>query len=233
MLALLLSVACVTEPHDGTFVGNPGNLTAEVSEVSEDIDLQVAELDIVEIAMWGCDGSEVIEPLDRVVSVVDPDWSVTAPEDGLCGVEIVTAKGTPLYLEGQTDGGLPFVGDLDLGVLFWEGQADAASDHTLQIPLGILTEAFIEELELDSYGTAVFDKADAVVVSGSIEDNLALHSDPIQGLSTDTEDADSQNSCGGCATGNGAGGWLLALLGLAALRRRTHSADRTQHDGVS
>ena len=124
VLVLLTVCACtVPEPHEGTFVGNPGEARIRVSP-TEGLDFTEVELGAATLTASGCEGDDA-EPVE--LDGVDLLAVLEIPEGTWCGLRLET--GGPSRLVADADGGGRVEMTLDLLRFDLEAAESEGVDH--------------------------------------------------------------------------------------------------------
>lgn len=209
MLALLLLAACTLDQatgptHEGTAVGNPGEVALEATGVPADITLRVAEADVLEVVLEDCDGGG--PTIDGgIVDLLDPE-PIVVPTGTWCGLEVTLRPEAGIYLEGST-ATADFEMTLDPGTLRFEDAIDTSVGLVVGLPL---TGLDAEAIDAHPVGTPI-----------GPDDPAAAASTQALAAGANTRSDLAPNAAGesGCQHGSGALWWGFALLLFV---RRTH-----------
>lgn len=229
MTVILVSwMACVPDPHGGTFVGNPGDASARASRVDERIELDRVEIPVATLDVVDCDGVERSFDVGRTLDGLGGDEPIDVPGGRYCTLAL--GLDGPVVASGVTDGGTTFVVDLDLGRIVSDGRVDVDGQHLLfEVPL-LLEPDVIEALgadvtipaddpsavawaEASVVGTSLWEDADADGLLSASDVRLAFGDTGLPPSALSGADA----GCG-CGSTRG-GGWCVVLIGLLVVRR--------------
>lgn len=239
---------CLQE-HNGTAVGNPGNMDVTLRAVPEEVEVRRAQLGVARVVLEGCDGAtfesvEVGRDLDALSGEDDP---IELPGGEWCRTTLVLAEveeGATFVVEGDGDNGAftIYVVDQPTIVLRDRFVVDG-NNFLLGIPVDVLLEDVWKGVDNDSgsdtgsEGSGGEEPADA---PDFLDDNVELWLDAdVDGVLSEDEDAvsvgdgfedaegapvdevDPDGQACGCQSGGGAVTWTwLLLLALGLGRRR-------------
>jgi MYXO-CTERM domain-containing protein len=240
LVPVVLLVAC--DPwgvRDGTAVGNPGNLGMEVIDVPKDISLERATAEVAGVLLIGCEGHDEWVEVGAIVDLLGSDDSIAIPGGTYCAASVELASvGSPVVLDGVTDGGTRFEVALDVDILLVP--EPFVVDATLLL-VGLSLNGALDATTLEALGSDVAVPAtdpiaqtwaDAATAGPQLwidvdgDGGIADVDERIVDGSVQAYSA-SESGCG-CRTPAGGSSGILALLAAWGLARRR----RASHDGA-
>ncbi len=237
---MFLLVGCGGGPHQGTAVGNPGNLDVSIGEIPEEVELDMADIHAADLVLIGCDGEAALVPVQTTLDALGPSIvDVSVPPGLWCGALLTLDPEVDgqILLGGSTTGGTDFTVALELGSIplqdtfFVDG-----TELLLVLPL----KDILDVSEIESRGPLVDIGADdpsALDWAGQLGERANLYEDQdgngiltepdtfVGGAVPDTGAdaaayADSAQS-GGCSCQAGSSpGWLWLFAIPLLFRRR-------------
>ncbi len=216
----LILVACGTD-HQGTAVGNPGNLDVEVVNIASGVRLDAVDVTVLNVLLTACRGENEIVPVVEVLDALAPTWDrVSIPAGEWCGATLRLDNDLGVWIAGTTDEGTAFTMTLAVGALDTLERFEVnGSLITMELDLSGIAPGAIDALG-DGTDIAASDPV-AVQTADAARDraNLAVQAATDTAHGVMAMRGSSEAGCG-CSSAPGSAGWLaLAVLALTQRRR--------------
>ena len=244
---LFLGVLCgcvAGDPHQGTAVGNPGNLDVSVGDVPDEISLDRAEIHAADLVLLECSGGVAVVRVQTVLDALAPSpVEIPVPSGTWCGVLLTLDPEVlgQVVLAGTTDGGTTFTLDLNPGSIpLHDGFSVDGTQLLLVVSLGDSVD--VDAIEARGAVAAISaDDPDAIAWADALGEETVLFedrdsdgvlSDPDTVLAgkalqdtggsfdqpLEAQSVGEGQGCG-CQLNRATSGWWV-LLALVAFRRR-------------